>query len=95
MTVPGIFRNKVRTGYEILIGNTLDISDYVDFEFYDYCWYWDSPMCFPHDNKHLGIRLGVAHRVGHVSSLDLSEYFVNKTKGILKNLDNTIKGGHW
>ena len=59
-----MYRNKGRTGYEIVSGLTPDISEYVESQFYDYCWYWDTPQSFPHEKKHLGRWLGVAHRVG-------------------------------
>ena len=62
--VPGMYRNKGRTGYEVTLGFTPDISEYVEFAFYDYCWYWESPQSFPHDKKKLGRWLGIAHRVG-------------------------------
>ena len=64
LTVPAMYRNRGRTGYEIIFGNTPDISEYVEFEFYDYCWYWDTPQSYPHEKKSLGRWLGVAHRVG-------------------------------
>ena len=57
-----MFRNKGITGYDIIFGNTPDIIQYVEFEFYDYCWYWDLPQGFPHDKKQLGRWIGVAHR---------------------------------
>ena len=62
--VPTMFRNKGRSGYEMIFGNTPDISEYVEFEFYDFCWYWDTPQSYPHEKKSLGRWLGVAHRVG-------------------------------
>ena len=37
MIIPGMVRNKRRTGYEILFGNTPEIIEYVEFELYDYC----------------------------------------------------------
>ena len=37
ITVPGMYQNKGRTGYEIVFGLTPDISDYIEFQFYDYC----------------------------------------------------------
>ena len=64
VTVPGMFRNRGRTGYEIVHGHTPDISEYVEFQFYDYCFYWDTPQGYPHERKHIGRWLGVAHRVG-------------------------------
>lgn len=64
LTAPGMHRNKGRTGYEIACGLTPDISEYIEFQFYSYCWHWDTPQSFPHEKKHLGRWLGVAHRVG-------------------------------
>ena len=62
--IPIMYRNKGRTGYEMVYGTTPDISEYVEFQFYDYCWYWDTPQSYPHEKKSLGRWLGVAHRVG-------------------------------
>ena len=64
LMVPGMYRNKGRSGHEILFGCTPDISEYVEFDFYDQCWYWDTPQGFPHEKKNIGRWLGVAHRVG-------------------------------
>jgi hypothetical protein len=30
-----------RTGYEKITGNTPDISEWLDFDFYDMVWYYD------------------------------------------------------
>ena len=59
-----MYRNRGRTGYERIFGSTPDISEYVEFEFYDHCWYWDTPQSYPNEKKGLGRWLGVAHRVG-------------------------------
>ena len=64
LTVPGMYRNKGRTGNEMVYGSTPDISEYVEFQFYDYCFYWDTPQSFPNEKKHMGRWLGIAHRVG-------------------------------
>ena len=53
-----------RTGYEIVLGTTPDISEYIEFDFYDYCYYWDNPQSYPQEKKHIGRWLGIAHRVG-------------------------------
>jgi hypothetical protein len=53
-----------RTSYEFVHGNTPDISEYIEFEFYDWIWYWDSGAEYPDEKKRLGRWLGVAHRVG-------------------------------
>jgi len=31
------------TPYEDITGNTPDISEWLDFDFYDWCWYWHGP----------------------------------------------------
>jgi hypothetical protein len=51
------------TGYEKIIGETPDISEWIDFGFYDHVWYWDTP------NDDLSMAkiarwLGVSHRIG-------------------------------
>jgi hypothetical protein len=55
-----------RSGYEMVTGNTPDISEWLDFEFYDLVWWIDRPNK-PNVNdvtKRLGRWLGVSHRVG-------------------------------
>jgi hypothetical protein len=32
-----------RTGYEMITGNTPDISKYCDLNIYDLVWYWTTP----------------------------------------------------
>ena len=51
-----------RTALERITGDTPDISEWIEFEFYDMVWYWDNQ----HDSKEpkLGRWLGIAHRVG-------------------------------
>ena len=82
----------------------------MEFEFYEYFWYWDSPQGFPREKKQLVTWLVFLHKVDQamvyyvmsdkgevisrstVSPLDLSDYDVNETKFILKDLDDTIRG---
>jgi hypothetical protein len=52
-----------RTGVERLTGNSVDISEWLDFEFYDIVWYWDGPNRTD-ENPKLGRWLGIAHRIG-------------------------------
>jgi hypothetical protein len=52
-----------RTGIERLTGNSVDISEWLDFEFYDIVWYWDGPNRTD-ENPKLGRWLGIAHRIG-------------------------------
>ena len=51
-----------RTGYERITGDTPDISEWLDFEFYDLVWFWDKPG--DETNPCIGRFLGVAHRIG-------------------------------
>ena len=50
------------SGMERITGDTPDISEWLEFEFYDLCWYWDTPNDI--DNPKIGRWLGVSHRVG-------------------------------
>jgi hypothetical protein len=52
-----------RTSYEILTGNTPDISEFLEFEWYQPIWYLE-PSAFPNQNKLLARWIGIAHRVG-------------------------------
>jgi hypothetical protein len=54
--------NNDYTGFERITGDTIDISEWLDFEFYDICKYWDVPNT--EDNPKIGRWLGVSHRVG-------------------------------
>jgi len=56
-----------RTGFEVITGDTPDISEWVDFSFYDWVWYWHSPNS--EDNPRLGRWIGVSHQVGRPGPL--------------------------
>ena len=64
LTAMPLTKLKGRTSYEFVFGHTPDISEYIEFEFYDWVWYWDSVAEYPEERKRLGRWLGVAHRVG-------------------------------
>ena len=51
-----------RTGHEEITGDTPDISEYVDFDFYDWVWYWDTPD--KENSPKIGRWLGPSHRIG-------------------------------
>jgi hypothetical protein len=60
-----------RTGYEEVIGETPDISEWIDFDMYDLIWYHDPPDLMAETTKpikQLGRWLGVSHRVGSALS---------------------------
>jgi hypothetical protein len=56
----------LRSGYEEVTGNTPDISEWLDFEFYDLVWWIDRPNKpdVTEERRRLARRLGVSHRVG-------------------------------
>jgi hypothetical protein len=58
------FKLQGRTPYEIITGRTPDISEYLDYSWYQTIWYYDQDAQFPHERRKLGKWLGVAHRVG-------------------------------
>jgi hypothetical protein len=51
-----------RSAYEILTGNSPDISDFLDFEVYQWVKYYE-PAAFPASREYLGRWLGNAHGV--------------------------------
>ena len=53
------------TPLERITGDTVDISEYLDFDFYDWCWYHENAGLGP---TKLGRWLGVAHKVGGLMS---------------------------
>jgi hypothetical protein len=56
-----------RTPLEALMGDTSEISDLLDFGYYDWVWYWDPPNpCFPVNPHKLGRWLGHNHAHGPV-----------------------------
>ena len=54
-----------RTGIEIVTGKTPDISEWIDFKFYDRVWYYDQKKIeIDGSGRRLARWLSVAHRVG-------------------------------
>ena len=54
-----------RPGLEEIMGQTVDISEWLDFEFYDPVWYWDEKKTVMTDEQGIVSRwLGIAHRIG-------------------------------
>ena len=54
-----------RTPLEMVTGETPDISEYLDFGFYDWCWYHENAGL---GELKLGRWLGVSHRIGSAMS---------------------------
>ena len=64
---------------EQLTGETPDISEYLDFSFYDWCWYNDNAGL---EETKLGHWLGVSHHVGSLMSycvLTLKGHVISQT----------------
>jgi hypothetical protein len=54
-----------RPGMEEIKGQTIDISEWLDFSFYDLVWYWNEQKTdMTEDQRLLGHWLGIAHRIG-------------------------------
>ena len=53
-----------RCGFEILTGETPDISEWLDFSFYDLVWYHVASNDMSTNGRRLGRWLGISHRVG-------------------------------
>ena len=60
LVASGMFQLQNRTPYETVMHYTPDISKYVNFHFYQWCYHWDEVE----KEKKLGQWLGVAHQVG-------------------------------
>jgi hypothetical protein len=63
-TAHPLFNLHGRTPYEVVTGQTPDISEYTEYAWYDTIWYYDQEVAFPDDKRKLAKWLGVAHRVG-------------------------------
>jgi hypothetical protein len=97
-----------RTGHEEITGETPDISEYVDFDFYDWVWYWDTPD--KENSPKIGRWLGPSHRIGasmcfyvlanngevvsrsSVQHLTQVEMMKDEIKAWLEAIDNEIHG---
>jgi len=52
-----------RTPYEVLTGNTPDISEFLEFSWFQPVWHYE-PSAFPEQNRYIARWIGVPHRVG-------------------------------
>ena len=71
------------TSLEEVTDETPDISEYLDFAFYDWCWYNENSGLG--DTK-LGKWLGISHRVGSIMS-----YWVIKVNGMVVSRTNVSR----
>jgi hypothetical protein len=63
LTAQPLYSLHGRTPFELITGNTPDISEYISHSWYDPVWYYDSTS-FPDPTRHLGRWIGVAHNIG-------------------------------
>jgi hypothetical protein len=69
-----------RPGIEAVMGHTVDISEWLDFEFYDYVWYWDEKgLDMTEEQRLIGRWLGIAHRVGS----DMTYWILTKSGRVI------------
>jgi hypothetical protein len=64
------------TPYEIVTGNSPDISEYAQYQWYEPVWLYDQLRAFPHEKQTLGSWLGFAHTVGQALC-----YFILRSNG--------------
>ena len=74
-----------RTGHEEVMGQTPDILEWIDFEFYDLVWWWDTGQGgkpgVGDDPRQLARWLGPSHRVGS----DLCYWLITESGKLLSN----------
>jgi len=63
LTAQPLFSLHGRTPYELVIGNTPDISEYISFSWYQPVYYLDNTN-FPEEKERIGRWIGVAHNIG-------------------------------
>ena len=71
------------TGYEEVTGQTPDIGEYLDFEFYNIVWWWDQldKSNATDDPRRIARWLGISHRVGS----DICYWLITDTGKIVSN----------
>jgi hypothetical protein len=69
-----------RPGIEAVMGHTVNISEWLDFEFYDYVWYWDEKDTDMTDEQQIiGRWLGILYRVGS----DMTYWVLTETGNVI------------
>jgi hypothetical protein len=63
LTAQPLYSLHGRTPYELVTGNTPDISEYISFSWYQPVWYFDKAS-FPEETNRIGRWIGVAHNIG-------------------------------
>jgi len=63
LTAQPLYSLRGRTPYELVTGNTPDISEYLAFRWYQPVYYFDT-AAFPEERELIGRWMGVAHNIG-------------------------------
>jgi len=63
LTAQPLYSLHGRTPFEMVTGNTPDISEYISFQWYQPVWFFDNTS-FPEPTKHIARWIGVAHNIG-------------------------------
>jgi hypothetical protein len=63
LTAQPLYSLHGRTAYELVTGDTPDISEYMEFEWYQAIWHYEH-NAFPEERRLIGSWLGVAHGIG-------------------------------
>ena len=79
LTSPPLYSMNGRTGHEIITGETPDISEHIDYGWFDYLWYIDENAAFPEDKQKLGRWMGPSHQTGQA----LTYFIINSEGNIL------------
>jgi hypothetical protein len=90
LTAKSSFSLDGRTPMEQVTGETPDISEYLDFRFYDWVWFKDNAGL---GENRIGRWLGVAHCVGNLMSywilMDAGHVIARTTVQCVTNLEQT------
>jgi hypothetical protein len=63
LTASNLYTLHGRTPLKMVTGQTPDISEYMDFGWYEPLWHYEQ-VGFPDEHRIIGLWLGVAHRIG-------------------------------
>ncbi len=67
-------------GLDQITGDTVDISEWLDFDFYDYVWYWNMPhLNILKDITKIGCWLGVLHMI----KSNMCYWLINENSNVL------------
>jgi hypothetical protein len=82
-----------RPGIERITGNTIDISEWLDFDFFERVWYWDQKkMDMTEEQARIGRWLGISHRLGSDMTIGFS---LNQVMSSLAPMSSILQYPIW